>query len=37
MQPTTPNLSITATRAILAEQFPDLASARIVLITESGG
>jgi len=36
MQPTTPNLSITAIRAMLAEQFPDLASTRITPIAEGG-
>ena len=36
MQPTTPDLNVTAIRAIVAEQFPDLALASIVLIVEGG-
>src|SRR5689334_2668964 len=36
MQPTTPNLSITAIRAMLSEQFPDLALTDIIPIAEGG-
>jgi hypothetical protein len=37
MQPTTPDLSVTTIRAVLAERFPNLTLASIVLIVEGGG
>lgn len=37
MQPTTPDLGLTTIRAVLAEWFPNLTLASIVLIVEGGG
>ncbi len=37
MQPSVPDLSVAAIRAVLAEQFPALALASIVPIAEGGG